>query len=366
MSGTGSCSSASAAGSSRPPAAAGGSGSGTAAGGSGAANMAAEEAQLPASRLQLTEVETTAVMVALFRSLAAAVVARPDGSPYYDGSYDTAIVDACLPASERAALMTGHAVSMLPFIAVRTAAVDRHLLAALWGSGGGGGGGDASSTAAATPAASTSGRGMGGGGAVRQVVLIGAGLDARAWRLPLPCDGGTAGAEGGCTTVYELDSGAVEALKARVLGPLPPGGRRRVFAAVDLAAPGQALASLAAAGHDPHRPTAFVAEGLIGYLMTAAGDALLSGLRSIAAPGSVLLLTTPPSPAWRDELAAQGAKLHHVTYEEAEETLARARAAGWEAELERADALATRYGVPGSRFELIIGRVGAHGPEEPA
>lgn len=45
-----------------------------------------------------------------------------------------------------------------------------------------------------------------------QVVILGAGADTRAWRLPLPAD----------CTVWEVDTGTVEPLKVRPGAPCDP------------------------------------------------------------------------------------------------------------------------------------------------
>ena len=58
-----------------------------------------------------------------------------------------------------------------------------------------------------------------------QVVILGAGLDARAWRLPWPAG----------TRVFEVDSGSVEATKIGVLGPMPLSAASRILISADLA-----------------------------------------------------------------------------------------------------------------------------------
>ncbi|AJE81491.1 methyltransferase [Streptomyces albus] len=113
----------------------------------------------------------------------------------------------------------------------------------------------------------------------RQVVLLGAGLDTRALRLPWPGD----------CTVYELDQDAVLAFKRRTLADAAPAERpraRRVAVPVDLRqdwAP-----SLTAAGFDPGRPTAWLAEGLLLYLPAAAERRLIAAVDALSAPGSSL------------------------------------------------------------------------------
>ncbi|KAG2441203.1 hypothetical protein HYH02_010047 [Chlamydomonas schloesseri] len=341
-----------------------------------------DDAVVRAARAQLTDVEATAVAVSKFR-VAAAQLRRPDGSPFFDSSFDAALCNAVLPRDEQAALLSQFQDHMIAVLAVRTAEIDEHVMAAVGGS---------SSSSSGSSSGSGSSSSVTGGG-VKQLVILGAGLDMRAWRLPLEQGAGSSssGSSGssssgsgsgssssgsssgsgtsdngsssnGGVTVFELDSGTTESLKTRVLGRAPPPHRcRRAFVQADLEAPEQALGRLQQAGWDPARPSVFVMEGLIGYLTAAAGDTLLRRLRAAAAPGSTLLLTTPPSPSWRDELErSRGVKLHHTTFEESEQTLARAVAAGWSAAvLHSAEALAAKYGLPGNRQGVIVARVSA-------
>ena len=94
---------------------------------------------------------------------------------------------------------------------------------------------------------------------VRQIVLLAAGLDSRAYRLPWPRG----------TVVYELDQPRVLDFKRQVLadqGDEPTAERREV--AVDLRA--DWVRALLHAGFDPTRPAAFLAEGLLVYLPATA------------------------------------------------------------------------------------------------
>jgi methyltransferase (TIGR00027 family) len=111
----------------------------------------------------------------------------------------------------------------------------------------------------------------------RQVVLLGAGLDVRAFRLPL--DPGT--------TVYEVDTPAVLDFKAGVLARhAAKRGVRRVPVETDLRDdwPG----ALRAAGFDRDKSAAWLAEGLLFYLAPAEADVLLSEITAQSAPGSLL------------------------------------------------------------------------------
>ncbi|MGW0856937.1 class I SAM-dependent methyltransferase [Streptomyces sp. NPDC002690] len=111
----------------------------------------------------------------------------------------------------------------------------------------------------------------------RQAVVLGAGLDTRAHRLPWP-DG---------TTVFEIDHGDVLDFKQSVLGSLGATPRAaRVALAVDLRQ--DWTGPLIAAGFDSNAPTAWLAEGLVPYLPPAAERELLRTIDTLSAPGSVL------------------------------------------------------------------------------
>ena len=94
---------------------------------------------------------------------------------------------------------------------------------------------------------------------VSQVVILAAGLDSRAYRLPWP----------GETTIFELDRPQVLDFKREVLseqGATPDAERREV--AIDLREDWpQALRD---SGFDPAEPSAWIAEGLLIYLPVAA------------------------------------------------------------------------------------------------
>src|SRR6201998_4315876 len=118
---------------------------------------------------------------------------------------------------------------------------------------------------------------------VRQVVILASGLDSRAYRLPWP-DG---------TTVYEIDQQQVIEFKSRPLaerGAQPTAARRAV--AIDLR--DDWPAALKAAGFDPEQPSAWSAEGLLGYLPPGAQDRLLDTITALSAPGSRLATESAP------------------------------------------------------------------------
>ena len=110
-----------------------------------------------------------------------------------------------------------------------------------------------------------------------QVVIVAAGMDARAyrhrWLAGVP--------------VYELDRPGVLAYKQRILdrlGAVPHADRRPVPA--DLT--GRWPTLLTGSGFEPGRPSVWLAEGLLCYLAPAQATGLLAGIEALAAPGSRL------------------------------------------------------------------------------
>lgn len=110
---------------------------------------------------------------------------------------------------------------------------------------------------------------------VRQIVILAAGLDSRAYRLAWPAG----------TVVFELDQPQVLEFKRSVLaqrGDAPTAERREI--AVDLR--DDWPAALAQSGFDPSRPSAWLVEGLLVYLPATAQGDLFAGIEHLAAPGS--------------------------------------------------------------------------------
>jgi len=114
-----------------------------------------------------------------------------------------------------------------------------------------------------------------------QLVIVGAGFDARAQRLP---------ALGGCV-VFEVDRFDTQALKRLRLDRLAASPAARVtFVAADLEHDDLARA-LREAGYDERRSSIFLWEGVTQYLTAGAVDATLAAIRRLAAPGSMLVFT---------------------------------------------------------------------------
>ncbi|MBE8523457.1 class I SAM-dependent methyltransferase [Amycolatopsis sp. H6(2020)] len=123
-----------------------------------------------------------------------------------------------------------------------------------------------------------------------QAVILASGLDSRAYRLPWPAG----------TVVYEIDRPEVLEFKTRILAGLgaEPTADRRVVPA-DLREDWPA--ALRTAGFDPARPTAWSAEGLLGYLPPEAQDLLLDTITELSAPGSRVATESRPNPRPGDE-----------------------------------------------------------------
>jgi methyltransferase (TIGR00027 family) len=140
------------------------------------------------------------------------------------------------------------------------------------------------------------------GRGVRQVVLLAAGMDARAYRIAWPAG----------TRLFELDQPEMIAEKARLLAGAAP-RCARVAIPIDLRT--DWTQPLIDAGFDRTQRTAFLIEGLFQYLPADAVASVLARVDALAAPGSSVLfdvvaaasLELPvmqPAKAW---MAAQGA-----------------------------------------------------------
>jgi methyltransferase (TIGR00027 family) len=114
----------------------------------------------------------------------------------------------------------------------------------------------------------------------RQLVILGAGLDARAFRLDELRD----------VRVLEVDHPATQRWKRRRAERMAPRARELRFVSVDFER--QDLgARLAEEGHDAQEPTLWLWEGVVPYLVRDATRATLRAAASRSAPGSRLLVT---------------------------------------------------------------------------
>jgi methyltransferase (TIGR00027 family) len=172
---------------------------------------------------------------------------------------------------------------------------------------------------------------------IRQVVLVAAGLDTRAFRLSWP----------GPTHIFELDRAAVLRYKAQILDRA--GARptcERTTLAADLTAPW--AAQLASAGFDAGQAAVWLLEGFLFYLPTTQIIQILDELTTLAAPGSWLgfdivnhaVLTSPWTRAWVEMQAQAGAPWLGTL----EDPVAMLAARGWVATLSQAGAPDAHFG----------------------
>jgi methyltransferase (TIGR00027 family) len=110
-----------------------------------------------------------------------------------------------------------------------------------------------------------------------QVVILGAGLDGRAWRMPELAD----------VAVFEVDQPASQAEKRERSAGLP--GQAPVFVPVDFGHD-KLGAALQAAGHHADLATTWIWEGVVPYLTEDQVDATAAEVAEGSAPGSRLIV----------------------------------------------------------------------------
>ena len=120
----------------------------------------------------------------------------------------------------------------------------------------------------------------------RQVILLGAGLDARALRMKEELLPGV--------VWYEVDHPLTQAAKRAKLEGCAAGVR---FVAHDFCTCDDLCAKLAAAGFDPTAKSIVVWEGVMMYLPARAIEASVATLARVCAPGSVLVCHYWDAPA---------------------------------------------------------------------
>lgn len=147
------------------------------------------------------------------------------------------------------------------------------------GGSGGGGGVKKGSQAAKT----LTGGEDSGGAKPRQIVLLGAGYDTRAWRIEASSPAAKA-----ATTVFELDVEAVLTRKRDIIGDVPftlCEERICVYADIEHS---DWFDALKRSGFSEKAPTCWVLEGLMYYLKPRVAKRLLTQLALYSAPGSTL------------------------------------------------------------------------------
>jgi len=112
-----------------------------------------------------------------------------------------------------------------------------------------------------------------------QVVILGAGLDGRAWRMPELKD----------AVIFEVDHPDSQRDKKVKAAPLKQTAKEIRFVAVDFTRDSLDKA-LQAAGHDPALPTTWIWEGVVMYLTIAQIEASLATIRQRSAKTSRLII----------------------------------------------------------------------------
>jgi methyltransferase (TIGR00027 family) len=113
-----------------------------------------------------------------------------------------------------------------------------------------------------------------------QVVILGAGLDSRAWRLDSLKD----------TVVFEVDFPASQAWKRERATSVPYKAKDVRFVAIDFQRD-QLGPLIRAAGFDPSKRTFWLWEGVTMYLSPEAVSANLGAFAALSAPGSRIALS---------------------------------------------------------------------------
>jgi methyltransferase (TIGR00027 family) len=117
------------------------------------------------------------------------------------------------------------------------------------------------------------------GAGAKQLVILGAGYDGRAWRLP----------ELTGIKVFEVDHPATQGDKRAHLAALPPAIGAVTFVSIDFER--ESLDTvLDRAGHDRSSPTCWIWEGVVMYLTREAMLATLASVAGRSASGSTLIV----------------------------------------------------------------------------
>jgi methyltransferase (TIGR00027 family) len=112
-----------------------------------------------------------------------------------------------------------------------------------------------------------------------QLVIVGAGLDGRAWRMP----------ELAGVQIFEVDHPASQRDKRDRAGALGPAPGALRFVPVDFTRD-QLDTALASAGHTPGEPTTWIWEGVVPYLRRAEVASTVEAIGRRSAPGSRLVV----------------------------------------------------------------------------
>ena len=116
-------------------------------------------------------------------------------------------------------------------------------------------------------------------GGATQLVILGAGYDGRAWRMP----------ELAGVRVFEVDHPATQGDKRTHLSELPPAIGLVSFVPIDFERE-SLVEVLDRAGHQRASPTCWIWEGVVMYLTRDAMRATATGIAGRSAPGSTLIV----------------------------------------------------------------------------
>jgi methyltransferase (TIGR00027 family) len=116
-------------------------------------------------------------------------------------------------------------------------------------------------------------------GGATQLVILGAGYDGRAWRMP----------ELAGVKIFEVDHPATQGDKRTRLAELPPPTGIVTFVPIDFQMEPLG-AVLDRAGHNRSSPTCWIWEGVVMYLTRDVMRATLAGIAGRSAPGSTLIV----------------------------------------------------------------------------
>jgi methyltransferase (TIGR00027 family) len=184
-----------------------------------------------------------------------------------------------------------------------------------------------------------------GAAGIRQVVLVAAGLDTRAYRLPWPSG----------TRLFEVDQPLVLGFKDEILtghSAQPACARHPV--AADLR--DDWGAALRGRGFDPTWPTAWQAEGLLSFLTPQVEHDMFAAIRALSAPGSWLAIesvpgnaryravNSPVASAWEHNVGIDVSSVWQT--EPRPEPIDVLTAGGWRVCVERVADAAERFGRP--------------------
>lgn len=171
----------------------------------------------------------------------------------------------------------------------------------------------------------------------RQAILLGAGLDTRAYRLALPAD----------LRLYEIDQHALLSWKRQLLASRAQPTCHLLDIGIDLR--DDWAAALRKAGFDPSQPTTFLAEGLLAYLTGDEQSALVTQIDALAAAASQLaldqLLGDPHASDRLDALTRRsGIDMNKlIAHGSGTDLAGQLTRHGWRTRQESVDAAATRY-----------------------